>query len=242
MVSEPDLARAVVELSATAATEAEPVRVSQLLANKVVDVLDIDGAGVVVTDSFDKPHLVAASTEAARRASLAELRLVEGPCLDTLRRGRPQGSVDLVRDRTPWPRYAAAAAGLGFVAVQTVPIRRQSKTLGALDLFRTRPGRLAVDELAAVEALASVAASRIAHYMDLQERDKAVGHLQTALDSRVLIEQAKGILAAHSGITVDEAFSLLRSHARNTNRRLHDVAAAVIGGGIERVTLAPRPR
>lgn len=226
MSSRQALTEALVKLTDIPAEEASPCTVLPATADRAVELLNVDAAAIV-RGSHDGPALAAATAQPAGAVTQTELQLREGPAVDSLASGQPHHCDDLGGESS-WPRFTAAAVGLGYVAVSAVPIRYQADTLGALELLRARPGQLGDEELAAAQALGSLAASRIAHHQDVGDRDRKVGQLQTALDSRVIIEQAKGTIAACRDVDIDQAFSWMRRHARNHNRKLHEVAQEVM--------------
>ncbi|PWU59160.1 transcriptional regulator, partial [Micromonospora globispora] len=129
-----------------------------------------------------------------------------------------------------WPRFSAAAAEVGFAAVHALPMRLRSEVIGALNLFDTQPGALDQGKLRIGQALADVATIGLLQHRAIHRRDILTEQLQTALNSRVLIEQAKGVLAERLQVEVGEAFVLLRNGARSHNRRLSDLAQAIIDG------------
>jgi GAF domain-containing protein len=151
----------------------------------------------------------------------------QGPCLDSFKSGEPVHAEDLaLEDR--WPLFTAEAAEAGFRSVHSLPLRFRSEVIGALNLFRTKPGPLAAPDLAGAQAMADIATISILQERALREAKVLAEQLQRALNSRVIIEQAKGVLAERTQVNLDDAFNMLRSYARNNNRRLHDVATAVV--------------
>src|SRR4029453_3421720 len=129
-----------------------------------------------------------------------------------------------------WPRFAAAAAEVGFASVHAVPMRLRAEVIGALNLFDTEPGALDEGKLRIGQALADVATIGLLQQRAIHRRDTLTEQLQTALNSRVLIEQAKGVLAERLHLDMAEAFTLLPSGARSHNRRLSDLAQAIVDG------------
>jgi transcriptional regulator with GAF, ATPase, and Fis domain len=174
--------------------------------------------------------VVAASSEAARLLELFQLQSDQGPCLDCFRSGQPVTATDLAIETRRWPRFAPAARQAGFAAVQALPMRLRDQVIGALNLFRATPGGFDPASVRVGQALADVATISLLHERGMRRSDALNEQLQTALNSRVLIEQAKGKLAERLGIDMTQAFSLLRSAARNRNLRLSDLAEAIING------------
>lgn len=233
MSSETALAQAVAQLA-----EARPGcdGVAELLVEQLVSVLPVRHAGVILVGRDGAPVVAAASTATVEHVESAEVRSGEGPGLQTMRTGQPVTCV--IGSKTPWLGYAAAAAWGGYSTVHSLPIRQGNHTIGAAELLYEKtegdPG-----QAHEARALIAVAASRIAHDRDIAARDQTVGQLQAALNSRVIIEQAKGTIAARRGVSIDEAFALLRRYARNHNQKLYDLAHAIICGHLE--ISAPSP-
>lgn len=133
-----------------------------------------------------------------------------------------------LRDESSWPHFVPAAVRAGFVSVQAVPVRVRDTVLGTVGLFARTSGRLSDDDLELAQALAYVAGVAIVQDKAATDRDLLNEQLQTALDSRVVLEQAKGVLAQRGELQMDQAFQVLRSYARDHNRRLTDIARAVV--------------
>ncbi|WP_116953441.1 ANTAR domain-containing protein [Jiangella endophytica] len=222
-----------VELADTLVDDYDVLGFLDLLADRVVELLDVDACGVVLVDHHGTLNLVAASTEETRLLELSQLQNSEGPCLDAFRTGRAMSLDDLSVDGDGrWPQFAPAARDAGFAAVHALPMRLREAVIGAMNLFSTRTGRLADESLALGQAMADVATIGILHERTIKHQEVVVGQLQSALDSRILVEQAKGVLAERLAISVDDAFALLRGHARSTNSKLREVAGAVVDGTI----------
>ena len=149
--------------------------------------------------------------------------------MDCFRTGQPVSVADLP-SAGRWPRFTAAAAEVGFAAVQALPMRLRADVIGALNLFDTNPGALGEDTLRIGQALADVASIGLLQQRAIHRRDTLTEQLQTSLNNRVLIEQAKGVLAERLHLDVAEAFTVLRSGARSHNRRLSEVAQAIVDG------------
>ena len=192
--------------------------------------------------------MVAASSEAVRLLELFQLQNDEGPCLDCFRSGLPVASVDLDAEAERWPRFTAAATETGFTAVQALPMRLREQVIGALNLFRADAGEFDAADVRIGQALADVATISLLHERSMRHSDTLNEQLQTALNSRVIIEQAKGKLAERLGLDMEQAFSLLRDYARDRNLRLADLAQSFVngtealGGRTEATPRQPAPR
>ena len=209
-----------VELADTMVADFDIIDFLHLLTDRAVRLLAASAAGVVLADPRGELRVAAASTEQAGLLELFQLQNDEGPCLECFRTGRPVTAAGLAGATQRWPRFATAAAQAGFAAVEALPMRLRDQVIGALNLFRAEPGPLGTADLRIGQALADVATIGLLHERNVRRRETVAEQLQAALNSRVVIEQAKGKLAERLGIDMDRAFAMLRDYARNTNQRL----------------------
>ena len=223
------LTDAFVELADTMVADFDVIDFLHVLTSRSVELLNVSAAGLLLADPRGELRVVAASSEAARLLELFQLQSDQGPCLDCFRSGRPVAAASLGADRR-WPRFAAAAGQAGFSAVQALPMRLRDQVIGALNLFRDTPGAFDPASVRIGQALADVATIGLLHERSMRRSDTLNEQLQTALNSRVIIEQAKGKLAERLGIDVSQAFTILRDQARNRNQRLSDLARAFVDG------------
>ena len=223
------LSETFVELTDTMVADFDVIDFLHVLTSRSAELLDVSAAGLLLADPRGELRVVAASSEAARLLELFQLQNDQGPCLDCFRSGRPVTATDLsIEER--WPHFADAAGQAGFAAVQALPMRLRDQVIGALNLFRATPGEFDVVSVRIGQALADVATVGLLHERSMRHSDILNEQLQTALTSRVIIEQAKGKLAERLGVDVNQAFTLLRDHARNNNQRLSDLARAFVDG------------
>jgi transcriptional regulator with GAF, ATPase, and Fis domain len=202
-----------------------------VLVDHCVDLLDVDAAGVLLSDQRGGIRMAAASSEKSELLEVFAAETDGGPCVDCVRTGEVVTSTDLTADTNRWPRYTAAADACGFRAVHALPMRLRRDVIGALSLLNTHPNGVLEVSSQLGQALADVATIGILQQRTLDHSAILTEQLQTALNSRVIIEQAKGMLAAHSGtLTPDQAFTALRSYARTNHHRLSDLARHVIDG------------
>jgi len=219
-----------VELTDTMVADFDVIDFLHVLTDRSVQLLDVSAAGLLLADPRGELRVVAASSEAVRLLELFQLQNDQGPCLDCFRSGRPVTAGDLTAEAARWPRFAPAAGKAGFAAVQALPMRLRDQVIGALNLFRVGPGSFDPANVRVGQALADVATISLLHERSVRRSDTLNEQLQTALNSRVIIEQAKGKLAERLGLDMSQAFTLLRDHARSRNLRLSDLARAVIDG------------
>lgn len=188
--------------------------------------LDVASAGLLLADNSGVLHVVAASSEATRSLEIFQVQRDEGPCLECYRTGEAVSIADLSLEVERWPQFVPAAAKRGFFSVHAVPMRLVDDVLGALGLFGAAVGTLNADDLNLAQALAHVATVALVSGNAAADRERLSQQLQTALNSRVFIEQAKGVIAEYSNVSMDEAFAMLRTYARDHNLKLTDVAQA----------------
>jgi transcriptional regulator with GAF, ATPase, and Fis domain len=224
------LADAFVTLADTLVRGFDVATVFVSLAETSVDLLGVTAAGLMLVDHHGRLRVMASSSERARLLELMEIQNEEGPCLDAYRGGQPVLATDLAAVADRWPRFNVEAQRVGFRSAYALPMRLRDETIGALNLFHTETDVLSTEALRIGQGLADVATIAILqqravrHGVDLNEQ------LQTALNSRIVIEQAKGVLAEREGIDMGAAFALLRGRARNAGRPLSDVAREVVAG------------
>src|SRR6266545_1240588 len=218
-MAETQLVDVFVEMADTLVDDFDVIEFLHMLTERCVQLLDISAAGLLLTDGQDTLQLVAASSERTRLLELFQLQTDQGPCVDCFHTGQPVSVADLPTAGR-WPRFTAAAAEVGFAAVHALPMRLRTEVIGALAEGKLRVG----------QALADVATIGLLQQRAIRRGDMVTQQLQTALNSRVLIEQAKGILAERLHLDVADAFALLRADARNHNRRLSDLAQAIVDG------------
>lgn len=174
-----------------------------------------------------------------RVVELFELQSEEGPCLDAYHSGRPVVNEDLATVNGRWPRFAAVALTAGFRSADAIPMRLRGQVIGALNLFGSQPGSLSDDDVLVAQALADVATIAILQHRTVAETNVVNDQLNTALNSRIVIEQAKGMIAEREQVDMPEAFTRLRNHARNHNRRLAELATDIVHGTVQLTSLDP---
>jgi len=228
------LARTFVELADALVEHFDVVELLTRLADSCVDVLDIAAAGLMLAGPDGHLRVMASSSEAMRLLELFELQSEEGPCLDCYRSGQAVVNQDLATVDGRWPRFAAEALAAGFHSVHALPMRLRGTIIGALNLFQIEPGRIPQADVVAAQALADVATIAILSHRASDEVRVENAQLTRALNSRVVIEQAKGVVAERMGLDMEQAFHALRNHARDNNLLLTNVARSIAEG-----TMAP---
>ncbi len=223
------VAAAFVSLADTLVDEYDMLDLLDRLVGVSVGLLAADAAGIVLADARERLTVVAASSDAAQLLEVMQLQNEQGPCLDAYRTGAAVSVPDLRTAAARWPRFAAAVASLREISsVHALPMRLRGQSIGALNLFHRAPGPLPAPDLALGQALADVATIGILQERAIRRAEVVTEQLQMALTSRVIIEQAKGVLAHHGGLTMDVAFDRLRAYARARRLKLTDVARQLV--------------
>jgi len=236
------LARTFVELADTLVDDFDVVELLTLLAHRCVEMLDVAAAGLMLVAPEGELRVVASSSEEMRLVELFEIQAQEGPCPDCYRTGEPARHENLAGADSLWPRFGPVARQAGFLSVQALPMRLRGVTIGALNLFRIETGSLEDSDIVAAQALADVATIAILQHRAAVQAHLLVDQLNHALNSRVMIEQAKGVLAERAGLDMEGAFTWLRKHARDHNQLLVDVAQSIVEGDlVPKPPLAGRP-
>ena len=228
MTTEQRLAQVFVELADTLVDEFDAIDFLATLTERSVELLDADAAGVIVRDRRGALQVVASTTHKAEILELFELQNDEGPCLDCLGSGQPVVNVSVAEARTRWPEFSAAAGRAGYHSTHALPLRLRDSVVGAMNLFSQDTGRLSDEHVALGRALADIATIGLLQERAVRESGMLAEQLQTALNSRIMIEQAKGVLFAIAGTEMGVAFSLMRDYSRRNNVPVKVVAQRVI--------------
>lgn len=224
------LAEAFVALADTLGDDFDVVGLLQQLAEQCAEFAKVPAVGILLRDQHGGLAVAATTSETAERLELLEIETDEGPCLDTVANGRPTICRDLVAEADRWPRFSAHAHAVGVRSVTSLPLRWREQVIGALALFHLSVGALDQPSQRISQAMIDVATIGILAQRTMADHRLLAEQLQTALNSRVLIEQAKGMLAQFANLSTSEAFVALRSYARNNNVRLSDLSIAVLEG------------
>ncbi len=227
-VSVDRLAKVFVEVADTLVDEFDLIEFLHLVTSRTTELVDTTAAGLLLADHRGRLQFMAASDEEARLLELFQVQIREGPCQDAFRSGKAVLNADLSSADARWPSFAPRAVSAGYLSVHAFPLRLRSEVIGALNLFGVDHGRLDPDDALIIQALADVATIGILQERSIHRGEVLTEQLQSALNSRVVIEQAKGVVAQWHDVTVTEAFDLLRAYARRTRQRLVDVASAVV--------------
>ena len=224
------LSETFVELTDTMVADFDVIDFLHVLTDRSVQLLDVSAAGLLLADPRGELRVVAASSEAARLLELFQLQNDQGPCLDCFRAGQPVTAADLAAAEQRWPRFARRRPA-GRVRRRAGPADAATRAgHRRAEPLPRHPGPFDPADVRVGQALADVATISLLHERSMRRSDTLNEQLQTALNSRVIIEQAKGKLAERLGLDMDQAFNLLRDYARARNLRLSDLAQAFIDG------------
>jgi transcriptional regulator with GAF, ATPase, and Fis domain len=229
----------LIELADTTTTGFDLVSMSDRLVRACVEVLGVTAAGIMLADQRNTLRVFASSNEETRILELLELQNNDGPCLEAFHTGTPIDGVNLSRYTTRWPHFTTAALSAGFNTAYAVPMRLRDQTIGALNLFQAEIEPFSTHKINVARVLADMAAIGIINHWSLRQQEVLAQQLQSALNTRVIIEQAKGVIAERQGISPGEAFEHLRDTARSSQRPIADVAIDTVSG--PGTSKAPRP-
>jgi GAF domain-containing protein len=227
-VSKERLGEVFVEVVDTLVGEFDLIEFLQKVTSHTSELVDARAAGLLLADPHGRLQLMAASDERAQMLELFQVQAHEGPCQDCFREGVPVVNADLATASHRWPRFAPRAVEAGYRSVHAFPLRLRDQVIGALNLFGTQVGDMDPTDVGVVQSLADVATIAILVERSIRSNEILTEQLQGALNSRVVIEQAKGMLAQIHGSTIDEGFERLRSYCRSHQARLSEVAHAVV--------------
>ncbi len=225
------LAQAFVDISDTLVAEFDVAEFLSVLAGRCVELLDVAEAGLMVADASGVLRVAASSSHRMNLLELFELQHEDGPCTECYRTKTAVGEGDLTTAAERWPRFVPEALTAGFASAYALPMRLRDNVIGSLNLLRTEPGAVDADDLVVAQSLADVATIGILQHRTATENKLVAEHLQFALTSRVLIEQAKGVLAAQANLDMEEAFKAILMYARSHHKNLVDVAREITTRG-----------
>jgi GAF domain-containing protein len=223
----------LVELADNLVDDFDVIDVLTMLSHRCVETIDVDAAGVMLASPGGGLQFVASSSESMRILELFQIQADEGPCVDCIRDGTAIIDFQLADAQSPWPNFSPRALSHNFLSVYCLPMRLRGQTIGALNFFRHEAGSLDVNDVALAQGLADIATIALIQHKVSLDAKTLNQQLNTALNSRIVIEQAKGRISQSVGCDMDEAFGRLRTHARNHNLGLTVVATMVAEGSFD---------
>jgi GAF domain-containing protein len=230
VTSEALVCSTLIELADNRLDDFDAVELLNLLATRCVIVLGVSTAGVMLVAPEGDLHCVASSTEAMRAMELFELQTSEGPCVDSFRLHQRIIAETPETLKLRWPRFGNEAVHAGYKSAYAFPMRLRDEHIGSLNIFRHEDGLMSSEDLLAAQAFADMASISILHQRLTLEAKALNDQLTTALTSRVVLEQAKGVLVGKRGVKIEDAFTWMRHHARNNNVKLAVVAQEIVNG------------
>jgi GAF domain-containing protein len=218
---------AFVALADTLVSNFDLVELLHTLIDACTDLLDTEAGGLLLSDANGQLQLMASSIEDVDLVEVVQLSAEAGPCWDCFMTGSPITVADIEKDGGSWPQFQSAALQQGFRSMHATPMRLRGRIVGTMNLFHSQPGALSDQDIALAQSLTDVATIAILQARTARHAEELNAQLQAALDSRIVVEQAKGLLAHSLDVSMDEAFRLLRAQARSGRESIHSVAAAV---------------
>ena len=206
------------------------VDVLDTLAERCAALLSATGVGVLIENARGSLEVVASSGHKSELLEIMQLAFDEGPCIEAYHSGNVVLIEEIEEIADQWPKFAAAAKSLGFRSVYAMPMRLRDTTIGSLNMFRMTTGPVDPADAAVARAFTEVATITILQQRSLTEAALVREQLETALASRIVIEQAKGIIASTHGVDMEAAFGYIRNRARSTKTPLSDIARAIVEG------------
>lgn len=219
---------AFVKIADTLVADYDVFDLLHTLVDESVGILDAAAAGLVLVDPAGDLQVMASTSEESQLVEVLQLEAGAGPCVDCYRTGAVVTIDDIAAQGSRWPLFQSSALSQGFRSLHAVPMRLRSRTIGALNLFGHEPGPLTADDAAIAQAFADVATITLLQERAARESALINEQLQRALNSRILIEQAKGVIAHTSNVDMSAAFALLRGYARAHNQTIYETADKVI--------------
>jgi len=235
------LARTFVELADTLVADYDVVDFLATLSERCVELLESVEVGLVLLDRQGGLQVMASSTERMRVAELFEVQNEEGPCFDCQRGGEQVINKALGSAEARWPRFGPMAMDAGFHMVHALPLRLRRDVIGAMNIFDTELREMTPQQVNISQALADAATIGILQERSVRHQIDVAGQLQGALNSRIVIEQAKGVVAERQKVSMEDAFAMLRGYSRTSRIPLSDVASAVIDRSLSSATLRSAP-
>ncbi len=228
MIATSRLAEVFVEVADTLVDDFDVIEFLELVTRHTAEVSQAASAGLLLADPNGQLQYMASSAESVRLLELFQLQYQQGPCLDCFRTGAPVVNTDLTEADERWPVFAPRAVAAGFQSVHAFPLRHRRRVIGALNLFSTDTGRFEPTDVRIIQSLADIATIGLLQERTVRSAEILTEQLQGALNSRITIEQAKGVLSRTHHIDVDAAFELMRAYSRRNHHRLSDVAREVV--------------
>jgi transcriptional regulator with GAF, ATPase, and Fis domain len=229
---------AFVDMTSALMTDYDIVDLLSTLLNSCTDILEVDAAGILLTDAAGDLELVASTSEEAHVVETIIIAAGAGPCIDCFATASPVSVPDIAAVADKWPRFSASALEQGFHSTYAVPMRLRDDIVGVMNLLSSSVGSISEQDGRIAQALADIAVLGILHERNLRDPFAITEQLHLALDTRILIEQAKGVLAQGEGLSMTEAFDALREYARANGTSLRSIAEAAVKRTVDTADIA----
>jgi len=223
----------LVELADSLVDDYDVIEVLTVLSHRCVEAVDVDAAGIMLVSPIGELQFIASSSESMKALEQFQIHANDGPCVDCIRNGLAITSEALDETDGRWPMFAPRAMAEGFRAVHCLPMRLRGRTIGALNLFRSRQGSLAGEDVVVARGLADVATIAILQHQSTVDASTSNTQLSNAINSRIVIEQAVGMIRQSTSSEKDVAFDRLRAHAANHNEGLTVIAKRIVGKSLD---------
>lgn len=227
------LVHTFVTLADSLVAQYDVIDLLQTLVDRATHLFDASASGIIIGPDADHMETIVSTSETSRIVGLMQLRADEGPCVEAVATGRVVSVATATEIHDRWPKFATAAEGSGYVSVHAIPLRLRGQTIGSLNLFRDHEGALNDADAIAAQALADVATISILQERTIQDKTTIEAQLQRALESRVMIEQAKGVISHTHRLDMDAAYRLIRHHSRSTQTPMSEVATGITNGSLQ---------
>jgi transcriptional regulator with GAF, ATPase, and Fis domain len=224
------LVRAFVTLADSMVTDYDLIDLLQTLVDQATELFDAEASGIIMGPDVDHLDVVVSTSEKSRLVGLMQLSAGEGPCVEAVTTGNVVSVANTAEITDRWPKFAAEALDAGYVSVHAIPMRLRGQIIGSLNLFRNHEGALNKADAIAAQAMADVATITVLQERTVRDGSIVNVQLQRALDSRIIIEQAKGVIAQSQGIDMQAAFDLIRRESRRRSVALTAIATQIVEG------------
>ncbi|MCU1551654.1 MAG: hypothetical protein JWR36_2214 [Glaciihabitans sp.] len=233
---------AFVTLADTLTEDYDVVDLLHTLVEECTAIFGTEAGGLMLVDPEGRLQLVASTSEQVELVEIMQLNAGSGPCVDCYETGQRVAVADIEASGDRWPAFREEALRQGFRSIHATPMKLRGRIIGTLNLLGTSVGFLSDIDADAAQALSDVATIGILQERVIRESGIVADQLHRALDSRILIEQAKGVLSETASMTMDEAFAAMRTYARSHNYRLRAVAQQIVDRSLDLAQGVRQPR
>lgn len=235
------ISSAFVAIADTLTTDFDIVDMLHTLVEQCTLILDTSQGGLMLVDGRGELQLMTSTSQGADFVEVMQLNSAAGPCIECFTTGTAVSVPNINDTGDKWPDFTSGALQRGFLSAHATPMRLRGHVIGTMNLFSTKRGALSERDASLAQALTDVATIGILQQRVITETNMLAEQLHRALDSRVLIEQAKGMVAHSLNVSMDDAFTALRNYSRERSVSLRSVAEGISDRTISVSVIAPRP-